>query len=115
MKNKKLLVLINELKKDKEKIKKYIEYHDNPFPEIVNDLEKKPIGRMRIYHNQSKLVMLLEVEKDFDLSNGIHIDPIKGKVEEWQNIMGELFEELESGQPRSWELTEKIFDTKNYY
>lgn len=40
MKNKKLLVLVNELKKDKEKIKKYIEYHDNPFPEIVNDLEK---------------------------------------------------------------------------
>ena len=92
MKNKKLLVLVNELKKDKEKIKKYIEYHDNPFPEIVNDLEKKPIGRMRIYHNQNKLVMLLEVEKDFDLSNGIHIDPIKGKVEEWQNIMNELFE-----------------------
>ena len=29
--------------------------------------------------------------------------------------MSELFEELESGQPRSWELTEKIFDTKNYY
>ena len=112
MKNKKLLVLVNELKKDKEKIKKYIEYHDNPFPEIVNDLEKKPIGRMRIYHNQNKLVMLLEVEKDFDLSNGIHIDPIKGKVEEWQNIMGELFEELESGQPRSWELTEKYLILK---
>ena len=115
MKNKKLLVLVNELKKDKEKIKKYIEYHDNPFPEIVNDLEKKPIGRMRIYHNQNKLVMLLEVEQDFDIKDGIHIEPKSNKVEEWENIMGTLFQELESGNPRSWELTENIFDTQNYF
>ncbi|MBL06405.1 MAG: hypothetical protein CL773_00860 [Chloroflexi bacterium] len=115
MKNKKLLVLINELKNDNEKIKKYIEYHDNPFPEIVKDLEKKPIGRMRIYNYQNKLVMLLEVDKDFDLADGIHIEPMNDQVKEWQEIMGNLFEELETGRPRYWELTEKIFDTKNYY
>ena len=115
MKKKKLLVLINELKNEKEKIIEYIDYHINPFPEIVKDLQNKPIGRMRIYINQNKLVMLLEVEEDFNIKDGIHIEPKSNKVEEWENIMGKLFQELESGNPRSWELTENIFDTQNYF
>ena len=41
MKKKKLLVLINELKNEKEKIIEYIDYHSNPFPEIVKDLQNK--------------------------------------------------------------------------
>ena len=83
--------------------------------QIVKDLQNKPIGRMRIYINQNKLVMLLEVEQDFDIKDGIHIEPKSNKVEEWENIMGTLFQELESGNPRSWELTENIFDTQNYF
>ena len=70
---------------------------------------------MRIYINQNKLVMLLEVEEDFNIKDGIHIEPKSNKVEEWENIMGKLFQELESGNPRSWELTENIFDTQNYF
>ena len=115
MKKKKLLVLINALKNEKEKIIEYIDYHSNPFPEIVKDLQNKPIGRMRIYINQNKLVMLLEVEEDFNIKDGIHIEPKSNKVEEWENIMGKLFQELESGNPRSWELTENIFDTQTYF
>ena len=59
MKKKKLLVLINELKNEKEKIIEYIDYHSNPFPEIVKDLQNKPIGRMRIYINQLIKIILV--------------------------------------------------------
>ena len=51
----------------------------------------------------------------YNIKDGIHIEPKSNKVEEWENIMGTLFQELESGNPRSWELTENIFDTQNYF
>ncbi|MEC7837561.1 MAG: L-rhamnose mutarotase [Chloroflexota bacterium] len=115
MKKNKLIVLVNELKNVEKKIKKYIEFHANPFDEVVKDLEKKPIGRMRIFIHQNKLVMLLEVDKNFDIKNGIHIEPQKEKIKEWQKIMGSLFQELETGEISSWEETDLIFDTKDYY
>tara|TARA_Y100000768_G_scaffold380010_1_gene356525 strand:- start:6636 stop:6983 length:348 start_codon:yes stop_codon:yes gene_type:complete len=115
MKKNKLIVLVNELKNNEKKIKKYIDFHKNPFSEVVKDLEEKPIGRMRIFINANKLVMLLEVNLDFDLKKGIHIEPFNSKVEEWQKLMGSLFQELESGEIRNWEKTELIFDTKDYY
>ena len=115
MKKTKLIVLVNELKNNEKKIKKYIDFHTNPSNEVVKDLEEKPIGRMRIFINENKLVMLLEVNNDFDLRNGIHIEPFNSKVQEWQNLMESLFQELESGETREWEKTELIFDTKDYY
>lgn len=115
MKNNKLIVLTNELKNNKQIINEYIDFHANPFDEVINDLEKKPVGRMRIYLIQNKLVMLLEVKNTFDLKNGIHIEPFNNKVKEWQKIMGSLFEELKSGDIREWEETKLIFDTKDYY
>jgi len=115
MKQKKLIVLVNELENIEQKIKKYIEFHSNPFNEVVKDLEEKPIGRMRIFIHQNKLVMLLEVDTEFDLQKGIHIEPHNDKVKEWQKAMGSLFKELETGEISTWEKTNLIFDTKDYY
>ena len=58
----KMIVLQVELSDDPTVIKEYIDYHDNIWPEIVTDLKARPIGRMRIYNSENKLVMLfLEV------------------------------------------------------
>ena len=47
--NTKTIVLNVELKDDVESIKKYIEYHSDVWPEVIDDLKINEINRMRIY------------------------------------------------------------------
>ena len=80
MTEKKMLVLNMALEENSSIIQDYINYHANVWPEVIDDLINRPIGRMRIYNRENRLVMLLEVDKDFDLRDGIHIEPPMPKV-----------------------------------
>jgi hypothetical protein len=57
---------------------------------------------------------LLEVGKDFDLRDGIHIEPPMPKVKEWSTIMSKLGKKLESGKLDSWTEMNMVFDTNEY-
>ena len=102
------------LEKNPLMIQDYINYHANVWPEVIDDLRKRPVGRMRIYNSENKLVMLLEVDKDFDLSHGIHIEPPMPKVKVGSSIMSKLGKKLESGKLDSWTEMNMVFDTNEY-
>ena len=115
MKNQKIIVLQVDLADDPTKIKDYIDYHSNVWPEVIQDLKDRPIGRMRIYNVSNRLVMLLEVDQNFKLEDGIHIEPPRTKVEEWSETMFPLLRKLESGEFDTWKEMNKVFDTSNYF
>ena len=48
MTEKKMLVLNMALEKNPLMIQDYINYHANVWPEVIDDLRKRPVGRMRI-------------------------------------------------------------------
>ena len=114
MTEKKMLVLNMALEKNPLMIQDYFNYHANVWPEVIDDLRKRPVGRMRIYNSENKLVMLLEVDKDFDIKDGIHIEPPMPKVKEWSSIMSKLGKKLESGKLDSWTEMNMVFDTNEY-
>ena len=102
------------LEEDSSIIQDYINYHANVWPEVIDDLKKRPVGRMRIYNNKNRLVMSLEVDKDFDIRDGIHIEPPVPKVKEWSTIMSKLGKKLESGKLDLWTEMNMVFDTNEY-
>jgi len=111
----KMIVLQVELSEDPSVVKEYIKYHDEVWPEIVLDLKERPIGRMRIYNLRNRLVMLLQVSEDFNLSEGIHIQPPSQEVTEWGKIMGSFLKKFESGDYDEWTEMNKIWDTEKYF
>jgi len=115
MPDKKIIVLHVDLAEDKSKIQEYIDYHAEVWPEVIEDLRKRPVGRMRIYNSNNRLVMLLEVEKDFNIEDGIHIEPPQPKVAEWSTAMTPLLKKLETGKIDEWTPMNIVFDTKDYY
>ena len=115
MPDKKIIVLHVDLAEDKSKIQEYIDYHAEVWPEVIEDLRKRPVERMRIYNSNNRLVMLLEVEKDFNIEDGIHIEPPQPKVAEWSTAMTPLLKKLETGKIDEWTPMNIVFDTKDYY
>ena len=115
MSEQKMIVLQIDLSEDESKIQEYIDYHADVWPEAIEDLRQRPIGRMRIYNSGNRLIMLLEVDEDFKLEDGIHIEPPQPKVAEWSKLMGTYSKILESGDIDEWTTINKIFDTGDYF
>ena len=113
--NNKLIHLKVDLDDDNQKIQKYIEYHSNVWPEVIEDLKERGVDRMRIFISENRLNMILEVPKDFQLNDGIHKTPPSEKVAEWSELMTSFSKTNEDGRRDSWEPTELIFDTEDYY
>ena len=59
--------------------------------------------------------MLLEVGQDFDLKEGIHIQPPNNKVSEWGLLMGSLLKKLDSGEYDEWKEMNKVWDTEKHF
>ena len=70
---------------------------------------------MRIFISGNRLNMILEVPKDFQLDDGIHKTPPSVKVAEWSKLMTSYSKIKKDGSIDSWEPTELIFDTEDYY
>lgn len=113
-KKNKLIHLNVDLEDNLQKINKYIEYHDNVWPEVIDDLRERGVNRMRIYISDNSLNMILEVPEDFDLNKGIHQSPPTKKVEEWSDLMTSFLKTLKNGSKDYWKQTKLIFDTEDY-
>jgi len=114
MPGQKMVVLQVDLSEEKSKIQEYIDYHANVWPEVIEDLRKRPIGRMRIYNSGNRLIMLLEVDEDFVLEDGIHTESPHPKVAEWSKLMTSFSKKLESGDIDEWTPIDQVFDTEDY-
>ncbi len=101
-----------DLKNNKELIKKYKDYHANPWPEVVEALKKVGVKKMNIYLLGRRLFMVLEGKEDFDirknLPNYLKLHP---RCQEWEDLMGTLQESVaEANEKEKWTLMERIFE-----
>ena len=115
MPDQKMIVLQLDLSEEKSKIQEYIDHHADVWPEVIEDLRKRPIGRLRVYNSSNRLIMLLEVDEDFALEDGIHIEPPHPKVAEWSKLMASFSKKLQSGEIDEWTPIDQVFDTKDYF
>ena len=115
MPDSKMIVLQLDLTEEKSKIQEYIDHHADVWPEVIEDLRKRPIGRLRVYNSGNRLIMLLEVDADFVLEDGIHIEPPHPTVAEWSKLMASFSKKLQSGEIDEWTPIDQVFDTKDYF
>ena len=115
MANHKMIVLQVDLSEDKAKIKEYLDYHKNVWPEVIQDLKDRPIKRMRIFNSGNRLTMLLEVSHDFDINKGIHMEPPSQKVKEWSTLMSSFLKDVGDNKTDEWAPIDLAFDTQDYF
>jgi L-rhamnose mutarotase len=86
------------LKDDPEVIRKYEQYHADPWPEVVEGGYKMGIRRVFIYRFGRQLFMFLETLDDFDMERDAAEYFKDPKTREWDELMRD-FQEPVPGAP----------------
>ena len=86
------------LKDDPEVIKKYEEYHANPWPEVIEGNYKIGVRRVFIYRFRRYLFMFMEVPDDFDIETDMPKYMEHPRAREWDELM-RTFQETVPGAP----------------
>ncbi|WP_291870511.1 L-rhamnose mutarotase [Maribacter sp.] len=99
-----------DLIEDKKRIKEYIAYHKNVWPEIIESIKEAGILDMEIYHFGNRLFMIMEVDKSFSFERKSLMDAKNSKVQEWEKLMWNYQQALPMAKPgEKWMLLENIF------
>jgi L-rhamnose mutarotase len=75
------------LKDDPEVIRRYDEYHENVWPEVLDLNRKMGVKRNYIFRFGRQLFMFLEAADDFDLERDIAKYADNPRVREWDTLM----------------------------
>jgi len=75
------------LKNDPESIRRYEEYHANPWPEVVQGCYKAGLRRAFIYRLGCQLFMFLETVDDFDMERDMPKYMENPRAKEWDDLM----------------------------
>lgn len=76
-----------DLKDDPDLIDRYIEHHENVWPEILESITNAGIINMEIYNVGNRLFMIMETVDDFDSEAKAKADRNNPKVQEWEALM----------------------------
>ncbi len=99
-----------DLKPDSTLIAQYLEHHRQVWPEIVDSIRSSGIICMDIYHVDTRLFMLIEVEEDFSFDRKAALDRENSKVHEWEKLMDRYQQRLPFARSdEKWVLMENIF------
>ena len=99
-----------DLKEDPEMIATYLEYHKKVSPVIKASITNAGITVMDIYCTGNRLFMIMETTDDFDFDKKAAMDNANEKVQEWENLVGELQQVLPWAKPgEKWVLMDQIF------
>ncbi len=98
------------LKDDPEIIRKYEEYHSDPWPEVLEGNYKIGVRRGFIYRYDRLLFMFLETVDDFDIERDGPKYMEDPKVRQWDEMMRE-FQEPVPGAPEEakWVEMKEVF------
>src|SRR2546421_9220303 len=100
-----------DLKNDPQLIRKYEEYHQSVWPEILESIRLAGIESLEIYRVQSRLFMIMEVNDRFSFEKKASSDAANAKVQEWEQLMWKYQQALPAAKPgEKWMLMEKIFE-----
>lgn len=103
-----------DLKRNLEFIEKYIEYHQNVWPEILRSICDAGIINMEIYHIDTRLFMIMDVNENFSFSEKAKSDAENSKVQEWESLMDQYQQRLPFAKPNEkWVLMNRIFSLDN--
>ena len=99
------------LKDDPKVIRKYIDHHGRPYPEVVDSLREVGIEEIRIWILGRRLFMLLDTRDNFDpeidFPKYLTLDP---KCMEWENLMTTFQEPVHEAKPdEKWASMTEIF------
>ena len=86
------------LKDDPQVIRKYEEYHANPWAEVVEGTLSIGIQRVFIYRFGHQLFLFMEVPDDFDMERDMPKYMAHEKAKEWDELM-RSFQETVPGAP----------------
>jgi L-rhamnose mutarotase len=99
-----------DLKDDPELIQKYIDHHQNVWPEVLKSIRDSGIINMEIYHVANRLFMIMETQDDFDPEAKAKADTNNPKVQEWETLMDKYQKRLSfANRCEKWVPMEKIF------
>ncbi|REE02005.1 L-rhamnose mutarotase [Marinoscillum furvescens] len=100
-----------DLKNDPELIAKYIEHHEQVWPEIVDSIRNSGITSMEIYHVATRLFMIMETNESFSFEQKAAADAANETVQKWEELMDNYQERLPFARPNEkWVLMNKIFE-----
>ncbi len=98
------------LKDDPELIRRYEDYHANPWPEVNAGLLRAGIRRMYIYRFGRTLFMFMETDDDFDMERDLPTYMEHPRAQEWDALM-RTFQETVPGAPpgSTWVAMKEIY------
>lgn len=98
------------LKDDPEIIRRYEEYHANPWPEVVEGVIRCGVRRTFIYRFGRQLFMFMETEDSFDMARDMPKYMENPRAKEWDVLMRTFQEPVPGAPPGStWVQMEEIF------
>ena len=107
----KSLSMTLNLKNDAGIIEKYKEYHKAVWPEVVDDLRKIGVSKMKIFLSGRHLFMYLEVPDDFDLTRDFPRYMESPRAREWDALMRGFQQRVpEASSGEWWSSMEEVFD-----
>ena len=98
-----------DLKDDAKLIKKYEEYHQKVWPEILKSLTDSGIVDMEIYRVGNRMFMIMETDDSFSFDKKAKMDAINPKVQDWEVLMWDYQQALPLAKPgEKWMLMERV-------
>lgn len=99
-----------DLKDDASLIAEYESYHKSIWPEIRKSILQSGIVQMEIYRVSNRLLMIMEVNEEFNFNKKAAADAANEKVQEWESLMSKFQQVIPGTEPGGkWRLMEKIF------
>tara|TARA_B100000941_G_C28290252_1_gene441134 strand:+ start:141 stop:473 length:333 start_codon:yes stop_codon:yes gene_type:complete len=100
-----------DLKNDPLKIKKYIDYHKEVWPEIISSIKDSGINDMQIYNISNRLFMIIETSDNFSFEEKNKMDSHNPFVKKWEELMSQYQIPIEFSKPgEKWVVMKKIFE-----
>ena len=100
-----------DLKNDPALIAKYVKYHQQVWPEIIDSIKSSGIEVLDIYRTANRMFMIIEANADFSFGKKGKADADNAKVQEWEKLMWKFQQALPWAKPgEKWILMEKIFE-----
>ena len=107
----KQLALTVNLVDNPDAISRYLNYHENIWPEVSEALLAVGIHQMRIWKKGRRLFMFIETDDAFDVETDfaryLDLDP---RCQEWEDLMTTFQEPVtEAGPGEKWTVMDEIF------
>ena len=100
-----------DLKNDPLLISKYIDSHEEVWPEISSSIKENVIIDMQIYNFADRLFMIIETEDDFSFKKKNKWASQNPFVIKWEEIMSKFQKRISiSDSGEKWMLMEKIYE-----